>query len=87
MAKCETYVQSGAGLVIVDPVTTRTANLHDELMARVGPPDYEAWGESLYATAYRPSGKNGSAQLTVWQEPLALGSPLPTMPLWLLHGP
>ncbi len=39
VATCETYIQSGAGLVIVDLVTTRTANLYDELMARVGPSD------------------------------------------------
>jgi hypothetical protein len=85
-AKCETYLQRGVGLVIVDVVTTRAANLHDGLMARVSP-IAPVWGERLYATAYRPSGKNGSAQLTVWQEKLAIGSPLPTMPLWLLHGP
>jgi hypothetical protein len=86
VAKCETYLQSGVGLVIVDAVTSRTSNLHDELMSRIGR-GVPAWGERLYATAYRPSGKNGSAQLTIWQEPMALGSPLPTLPLWLLHGP
>jgi hypothetical protein len=86
VAKCETYLQSGVGLVIVDAVTSRAANLHDELMARIGP-GVAAWGERLYATAYRPSGKNGSARLTIWQEPMSLGSPLPTMPLWLLYGP
>lgn len=87
VAKCETYLQSGVGIIIFDAVTTRTANLHDQLMARVGPPGQAAWGERLYATAYRPSGRNGSAQLTIWQEKLAIGSSLPTMPLWLLHGP
>jgi hypothetical protein len=87
VSKCETYLHGGAGLVIVDAVTVRGGNLHDELMARVGPPDRVAWGERFYATAYRPTGKNGSAQLTMWEEPLALGAPLPTVPLWLLHGP
>lgn len=87
VSKCETYLHGGAGLVIVDAVTVRGGNLHDELMARVGPPDRVAWGERFYVTAYRPTGKNGSAQLTVWEEPLALGAPLPTVPLWLLHGP
>lgn len=86
IAKCETYLQRGVGLVIVDLVTTRAANLHDALMARASP-TAPVWGERLYATAYRPTGKNGSAQLTVWQEALAIGSPLPTVPLWLLHGP
>jgi hypothetical protein len=86
VAKCETYLRRGVGLVVVDPVTTRAANLPDGLMARVSP-TAPVWGERSYATAYSPRGKNGSAQLTVWQEALALGSPLPTMPLWLLHGP
>ncbi len=86
IAKCETYLQKGVGVVIVDLVTTRAANLHDLLLARVSP-TAPVWGERLYVTAYSPRGKNGSAQLTVWQEKLALGAPLPTMPLWLLYGP
>jgi hypothetical protein len=87
ITKCESYLKNGAGLIIFDAVTTRTANLHDELMARVGRPDRAAWGERLYATAYSPRGKNGSAQLTAWREKLTLGLPLPTMPLWLFRGP
>ncbi|MCI0705000.1 MAG: DUF4058 domain-containing protein [Planctomycetia bacterium] len=87
VAKCETYLHNGTGLIIFDGVTTRTANLHDELMARVGRSNVAPWGERLYVTAYRPIGKNGSAQLEIWREKLALGSPLPTLPLWLLYGP
>jgi hypothetical protein len=87
VAKCETHLQGGAGLIIIDPVTTRAANLHDELMDRIGGPAAAVSSERLYATAYRPSGKNGSAELTVWREALALGAPLPTLPLWLLPGP
>jgi hypothetical protein len=40
----------------------------------------------LYATAYRPTGKNGSGQLALWVEPLAVERELPTMPLWLYGG-
>ena len=87
VAKCETYLQRGAGVIILDAVTTRSKNLHDELMARIGPPDITPWGERLYVTAYRPMGKNGSARLAIWQEALALGKPIPPMPLWLLYGP
>ena len=32
-AKCATYLQQGIGLLIVDIVTSRHANLHDDLMA------------------------------------------------------
>lgn len=86
VAKCETYLQQGVGLMIVDMVTTRAANLHDALMSRVGPAA-PVWAERLYVTSYKPTGKNGSARLQVWQEALALGNPLPTMPLALLGGP
>ena len=87
VSKCETYLQSGVGLIVVDLVTTRAANLHDALMARAFPAVADVWGERLYCTAYRPAGKNGSGRLDIWQESLALGSPLPTMPLGLLRGP
>ena len=35
VSKCATYLQQGVGLVIVDVVTDRRANLHDELLARL----------------------------------------------------
>ncbi|NJR68413.1 MAG: DUF4058 family protein [Synechococcales cyanobacterium CRU_2_2] len=34
VSKCETYLREGIGLVIVDVVTTRQANLHQELLER-----------------------------------------------------
>src|SRR5205085_5186984 len=35
-AKCAAYLQRGIGLIVVDIVTSRRANLHDELMATLG---------------------------------------------------
>jgi hypothetical protein len=37
----------------------------------------------LYTTAYHPVARDGEPSLDIWQEELALGQPLPTMPLWL----
>ena len=34
VSKCETYLRRGIGLVIVDIVTSRHANLHHELLGR-----------------------------------------------------
>src|SRR5437879_114392 len=34
--KCAAYLQRGIGLLIVDIVTSRHANLHDDLMALLG---------------------------------------------------
>jgi len=37
----------------------------------------------LYTTAYRPFQQDEEITLAVWHESLALGEPLPIMPLWL----
>ena len=44
----------------------------------------------LYAVAYRNQpqpGGNGQANLATWPFPLAIGAPLPTLPLCLTDGP
>jgi hypothetical protein len=37
----------------------------------------------LYASACRVTRRNDDWLLECWSEPLTLGQPLPTMPLWL----
>src|SRR5438105_12257152 len=56
-AKCVAYLQRGIGLIVVDIVTSRRANLHDELIALMGQVETFAVANptSLYATAYRPA--------------------------------
>jgi hypothetical protein len=81
-AKCQTYLQQRVGLLIVDVVTSRTANLHQALLAKinaVAPQDVSP----LYATAYRVVEREQEPQLDVWFEELSLGKPLPSMPMWL----
>jgi hypothetical protein len=82
-AKCAAYLQSGIGLIIVDIVTSRHANLHDELVTLLGPTGGFAFPEptDLYATAYRPAHRHGSNHIDLWRETLNLGKPLPTLPL------
>ncbi len=82
VSKCETYLNGGLGVVVVDVVTERGGNLHGELLARLLAAD-EAMNGDLYTSAYRPT----PAGLDIWREPLALGGPLPIMPLWLKGGP
>jgi hypothetical protein len=36
-----------------------------------------------YATSYRAIDRNGNPYLDIWQEQLAVGSALPTVPMWL----
>jgi hypothetical protein len=86
VAKCIDYLSSGVALVVVDVVTTRRTNLHN-LIARAlrAPAEVEmADDDHLYATAYRPTGRGGKAQIEVWTSSFALGEALPTMPLRLV---
>jgi hypothetical protein len=83
VSKCLTYLHEAIGLIVVDIVTARSGNLHDELLLRLAGPDAANWGAELYAAAYRPVGREGELCLDIWKETLAVGRALPTMPLWL----
>ena len=83
--KCASYLYQGISLIIVDIVTNRRANLHNEILRVMeltdGP---QLAGEvSLYAVAYRPLRRDGRDEFDVWRSPLTLGQPLPTLPLSL----
>jgi hypothetical protein len=82
-AKCATYLQQGVGLVIVDVVTARQANLHDELVHLLGLGSEFNFpgGATLCTTAYRPTLRKDVGRIGVWARPLAIGQPLPVMPL------
>ena len=67
----------------MDVVTGRRANLHEDLLARLHAPDMVPLAADLYAVAYRPVKHAGQPSLDIWQESLAVGRPLPTLPLWL----
>jgi hypothetical protein len=85
IAKCAALLQEGVCVAIVDLVTTRTSNLYRELMEFLGQPDcaFPDDAPSLYAVALRWSNKADRWILETWVNPLALGRPLPTLPLWL----
>jgi hypothetical protein len=86
VAKCLGYLAGGASLVIVDVVTNRHANLHNQLARRIGaPPAVELPDDTLvYATAYRPVKRDKRSQIDMWVRPVAVGDLLPTMPLRLI---
>jgi hypothetical protein len=84
-AKCVAYLQHGIGLIVVDIVTIRGGNLHHHVLELLGetedsvlPADTE-----LYAVAYHPARRAEKNQLDLWPVPLALGQPLPLLPLGL----
>ncbi len=91
VTKCAAYLQQGLGLVVVDVVTDRRADLHRELLGRFGaspmpaPPSEPAGsrGSDLHADSFRPVERDGHSSLDIWHELLAIGEPLPSLPLWL----
>jgi Protein of unknown function (DUF4058) len=86
LAKCATYLRQGISLVVVDVVTTRKANLHQELLnslATAIATEPLPSAAQLYAAAYHPIQLTEQAQLDIWYETFDVGAVLPTLPLWL----
>jgi hypothetical protein len=82
--KCASYLYSAVSVVVVDVVTTRKQSLHVALMDLLEVPGAAAEDSgALYAAAYRSVGAGEDLSLELWIERLALGQPLPALPLWL----
>lgn len=83
--ECASYLHQGIGLVIVDVVTSRLANLHNETMRLLDRPAENQLPDSaaLYAVAYRPLRRGDEDQVDTWSKELAVGQPMPDMPLAL----
>jgi len=84
--KCAAYLQRGVGVIVVDIVTERRANLHNELMEllTLDEPYHLGREVALYAVAYRPVRRGGANRIDAWPAPVAVGGPLPLLPLALL---
>ncbi len=82
-AKCADYLRRGCGLVVVDAVTTRRADLNADLFAALGADPDERVSGALSAVAYRSVGRDADGQLLAWPVSLEIGQALPTVPLWL----
>lgn len=82
--KCLSYLQKGIGVLVVDVVTSRLANLHDE-MADLIPEEAPRFpgNPALYTAAYRPVREGQQERIDVWPAELRVGQALPVMPLWL----
>jgi hypothetical protein len=83
--KCASYLYAGVSVIIVDIVTNRRANLHNEIVQLMeADAALRLPAESkLYAVAYRPIRRGEGDQIDVWRSPLDLGAVLPTLPLGL----
>jgi hypothetical protein len=84
VSKCHALLQREVCVVIVDPVTTRHFNLYADLMAFIGQAD-PTLGDAppIYAASCRWTVKDRCPLFEAWSHRLAVGQPLPTLPLWL----
>jgi hypothetical protein len=85
VSKCASYLQQAIGLIVVDLVTNRRADLHGDLLRRVIARDVPP--SALWAAAYRPTQVGDQTRLETWHQSLNLGAPLPALPFWLKNGP
>ena len=86
VGKVVSLLRQGVCVAIVDLVSERQANLYAELLARAGRADPRLADPppALYAVTLRQrKPKKQRPRLDVWFFPLAVGQPLPTIPLWL----
>jgi hypothetical protein len=86
VGKCLDYIASGVCVVIVDVVTERRANFHNDIVQRLDAPSSLELpeGATLYAATYRPVIRGKMTGVDIWATPFAVGDPLPTMPLRLV---
>jgi hypothetical protein len=83
--KCATLLERGVSVVILDVVTDRHFNLHNQLVDRLGVTGSGRLADDvwIYASAYRPVQRQDRTEVDIWAEPCRVGAALPTMPLRL----
>jgi hypothetical protein len=84
-AKCVGYLERGVSVIVLDTVTTRRANLHEDIARALEAENMLAWDSPtlLYGIAYRTASRQVQTQVEAWPEKIALGEELPTLPLWI----
>jgi hypothetical protein len=85
VAKCDALLRQQVSVALVDLVTTRRFNLYLELLDWIGQADPSLTPEPpiIYAAACRWACAGDARQFRAWTHTLAVGQPLPTLPLWL----
>src|SRR5262245_43817791 len=88
VTKCAALLQQQVSVMIVDVVTVREFNLYAELLAFLGQtdPTVSKPPTSIYAAACRYANSRKNWLLEGWHRPLAIGQPLPALPLWLAEN-
>lgn len=85
VTKCAALLQQGVCVSIVDLVTTRNFNLYTELLSAIDcvDPAFTQTPPPIYAVTCRCRKIGRAPKLEAWAYPLAVGKPLPQLPIWL----
>jgi hypothetical protein len=85
VAKCANLLQKGVCVSIIDLVTIRQSNLYTALLALIGcsDPSFTPDPPPTYAVTCRKRTLRRRTRLETWSHALALGQPLPALPIWL----
>lgn len=83
VSKCHALLQQDVCVVIVDTVTNLTSNLYAELAERLGAKEPAIADSAIYAVTCRTRPGRRGVRVESWEHRLAVGSPLPTLPLFL----
>lgn len=83
--KAASYLHQGVSLILVDVVTSRGGNLHNDTLDQFSMAPSARFPNSvdLYASAFQPQLRNEQPEVELWLKPLSLGAELPTLPLRL----
>lgn len=87
LSRCASHLALGSALAIIDIVTHRPGCLFNDLLTVLGIEEVPRMpsGTTLFAAAFRPVVRDWYSkerrQMEVWAAPLAVGEPLPTLPL------
>ncbi|MFL5338934.1 MAG: DUF4058 family protein [Gemmataceae bacterium] len=85
IAKCAALLQKDVSVSIVDLITTRHFNLYTDLLEFIGRADPAMSLEPppVYAVTCRARKLRPRPGVATWAYPMAVGRPLPSLPIWL----
>ena len=86
LGKVQSLLREGVSVSIVDLVTTRRSNLYAELLSdldRADPILTDDPSPTYTVTLRNRRPGEAKARLDTWYRPLAIGDPLPEIPIWL----
>ena len=88
--KCAAYLRQGIGLVVIDLVSDRLFNLHNNLVRAMHQKSSLLLHDetNVYANSYRPAHRQDESVIDVWSFLLEIGKPLPVIPFGIRgHSP